>query len=529
MRHSSVKLDTPVEFINITPLNPLISKCQIKVCYVGEQPNRNRSVITKEVATQMANSLPGSPIVGYFCAENKDYEEHNRDVTIQDGKFELTDTTKPYGFVDLGAKVWFQKYLDDGENEREYLMTEGYLWTGQYPEAQRIIDKGNNQSMELSKDHTNAFWSKDDNGKPQFYIINETVISKLCILGEEFEPCFEGANITSPEIQFSFDDGFKEQLFSMMTELKNLLNKGGAKMFTKYAVTIGDNLWNALYNHVEENYSIVGVYEEEEQKFAIVSNEEGKYFRLDFSINEEEFGFSNELVEISEYVADEEPQFSAEEVAEYAKKKKEEDEEKSKENEKTEDKSDSDDNEDNSEDNDDEDEEKKKKKTKYSADDGEEKCSKCGKPVKECECGKENKYNLEEIPEYTDLVSKYSDLESKYNNLVSENEELKNTLSALNEFKLKVERQEKETMINSFYMLSDEDKAEVVENIDTYSLEDIEAKLSIICVRNKVSFDLDDDKEDKGATTFSLEDTSDDASMPAWVKAALEVAKNKNI
>ena len=40
--HTSVKLDCPVEFINITPLNPLISKCQIKVCYVSDEPNRNR-------------------------------------------------------------------------------------------------------------------------------------------------------------------------------------------------------------------------------------------------------------------------------------------------------------------------------------------------------------------------------------------------------------------------------------------------------------------------------------------------------
>ena len=32
MAHSSVSLETPIEFINITPLNPLISKCQIKVC-----------------------------------------------------------------------------------------------------------------------------------------------------------------------------------------------------------------------------------------------------------------------------------------------------------------------------------------------------------------------------------------------------------------------------------------------------------------------------------------------------------------
>ena len=67
--HTSVKLDTPIEFINITPLNPLISKCQIKVCYVGDKPNRNRSVITKEVAKQMANSLPGCPIVGFYNEE----------------------------------------------------------------------------------------------------------------------------------------------------------------------------------------------------------------------------------------------------------------------------------------------------------------------------------------------------------------------------------------------------------------------------------------------------------------------------
>jgi hypothetical protein len=52
--------------------------------------------------------------------------------------------TRPYGFVDLNAKVWFAKYLDDDTVEREYLMTEGFLWTGQYPEAQRIIDNGNN-------------------------------------------------------------------------------------------------------------------------------------------------------------------------------------------------------------------------------------------------------------------------------------------------------------------------------------------------------------------------------------------------
>jgi hypothetical protein len=105
--HKSICLDSPIEFINITPLNPLISKCQIKVCYVGDEPNRNKSIITKEVARKMANSLPGCPIVGYFNEEKNDFDGHNRVIDISNGEFKIKDTTKPYGFVDLGAKVWF--------------------------------------------------------------------------------------------------------------------------------------------------------------------------------------------------------------------------------------------------------------------------------------------------------------------------------------------------------------------------------------------------------------------------------------
>ena len=505
--HSSIRLDTPIELINITPLNPLISKCQIKVCYVGDTPNRNRSIITKEVARQMANSLPGSPIVGFYNESKNDFEEHNRLIKIENGKFKVVDSTRPYGFVDLNAQAWFAKYLDDDEVEREYLVTEGYLWTGQYPECQRILDKGNNQSMELDEKTLNAFWTRHSNGKPQFFIINEAIISKLCILGEENEPCFEGANISQPTIQFSFDDGFKEELFSMINEIKDLLNKGGAKVFTKYSVVIGDALWDALYSHVESNYAehtIESVCEEEEQKFAVLVSD-NKYYRLNFSIAESgEHEFAAELIELDSYTPSEEPQFSAEDVATYAQKKKEE----------KEDKKDDD------------------------SDGDEEKCPKCGKPLSECKCKdeddedkkKKDKYVLSEIPEYVELETKYSELTASYEALKSEKEALEAKIAPLAEFKAKAEKKEKEDMIESFYMLSDEDKADVIENIDTYSLNDIEAKLSIICVRNKVSFNLDDDSQPKGPTVFNLEGSADDedATTPAWVKAAMKVAKTMN-
>ena len=80
-------------------------------------------------------------------------------------------------------------------------------------------------------------------------------------------------------------------------------------------------------------------------------------------------------------------------------------------------------------------------------------------------------------------------------------------------------------MINSFYMLSDAEKQDVIDNIDKYSLDEIEAKLSVICVRNKVSFTLDDDnKNDSNRLTYNLDEDNNDA-VPDWVKAALNVAK----
>lgn len=497
--HTSIKLETPCEFINIKPVNPLISKCQIKVCYVGDQPNRNGSIITKEVAMEMANSLPGSPIVGYFNEIEGDFEEHNRSIDISNGRFEIKDTTKPYGFVDLNAKCWFQEYEDDGV-KHEYLCTEGWLWTGQYPECQRVVERGNNQSMELDEKTLKAQWAKNNNGDPQFFIINEAIISKLCILGEEVEPCFEGSSIT--KVQFSFEDSFKQQLFSMMTELKKLLNEGGSHVATTYSVTVGDSLWNALYNHVQEisdSLRIDSVFEEEGQKFAVLHDGE-KYSRLDFSMDEEN-GFvpADQMTELEDFVPAEAPQFSLEDVEAFESEFKKKDE-------KEEDKSEQ---EDTSESENKEDEDKK---SDSEEDDEDEK--------------KKKEYSLDEIPEYIDLKNQYAELQEQFDSLNQELNSLKSEHASLVEFKKASERKEKEAMIASFYMLTEEDKANVIENIDTYSLKDIEAELSIICVRNKVSFNLEENEENKAPNVYNLDAHEMEDSMPAWVKAVLDTEKN---
>lgn len=442
MRHSSIKMNTPCEFINIVPLNPLISKCQIKVCYVGDTENRNKSVITKETAKKLANSLPGSPIVGYYNEDIQDFDEHTKELVIKNGELVLKEKTKPYGFVDLNARCWFQKYIDDGTNEREYLMTEGYLWTGQFPECKRIIEQGNNQSMELDTDSLNAYWTKDVNGNYKFFIINDGLISKLCILGDEQEPCFEGSTITKPKIEFTFDNDFKDAMQLMICQLQEILTKGGSA-----------NMENKDKNMIPDEY------------------------------------------------------------------KKKEDEQEKKDETKQE--------EPNKTDNNTEEEDKKKKK-EFS----EEVCPKCGKPVSECTCKKE--YLLEEIPEYIQLKTEFSALQGKYDDLIGQMNTLTQSLTSLQEFKTVADKKEKLAMIDQFYMLSDKDKEDVVKNIDTYSLEDIENKLSVICFRNKVNFNVEgnnaEDKDDaqeekKDPTTYNLNGLENN-SVPAWVRAVAATQGN---
>jgi hypothetical protein len=373
----------------------------------------------------MAPSLRGAAIIGYYNKDEGDFEEHNKTFQMdEDGKWVLQDEPgmQPYGFVDLNAKVWFQKFLDDGVNERTYLVTEGYLWTSIYPEAQRILDKGNNQSMELDDKNIDAFWTKDSSGKPQFFIINEAIIKKLCILGEDYEPCFEGASIGN--VQFSLQEEMQSKLYSMMEELKELMEKGGTQV-------------------LEEDIQAVETSTENEE--TSVEEVETPVEEVETTLQEEETSEEEEV-----------------EVVEKEPEKKE--------------------------------------------------------------------FSLEENPVYQELVSKYSNLQNSYaalqimyNNVSAEKRSLEEQVANLTQFRNAIERKQKEDMIDSFYMLSNEDKKNVIDNIDTYSLDDIEKELSVICFRNKVSFSLE---EEEAPISYNLNgDSSQIDSTPAWVKAALEVAK----
>ena len=449
------------EFVNITSISPLVSKCEIKVLYVGE--NRNRSYITKEVATEMAQTLPGCPIVGYYIETKEDFGDHGDQIIIDAEGVKFKKLTKPYGFVAPNSRVWFQEFEDTDEfgnkTIREYLMTEGFLWTEQYEECKRVVEMGNPQSMELDEKTLKGHWSINTNTGVEFFIINDAIFSKLCILGEDVEPCFEGADVTAPKVSatFSKNDEFVQNLFTMMEQLKYTLsnNEGGQLNM--------ENLENTVVEPVVDQPVV-------EENFSADLGNDNEISTVENQNNIEEFtqdSVSSEN-ENSDTPAEVTP------AEEFAKNDDEEENE--------DDKNDTEDKDDKEED----DEDAKKK------------------------------FELLEA-EHAELQAKYSALEASYQELIN--------------FKNQIEDKEKDDLIASFYMLTDEDKADVITNKANYSLKEIKAELSMICVDKKVNFSAETETEAEVVInkplTYNL-NQSETVSTPAWVKAVEDTQKRLN-
>ena len=440
-------IDSP-EFLNLSPLdiNPLMSKCDIKVFYVGE--NRNRTFINESVAAEIGKTLRGAPIVGYYKNNKEDFADHGEKVIIDDEGIHFECQTVPYGFVSPDAEVWFQNFqdTDDFGNKivHKYLMTTGYLWTDQFPQANLPIVQGRPQSMELKKQSMQGQWKTNYEKNVDFFIINDAIIQKICILGDDVEPCFEGASVTAPDVsaKFTLDNNFKRTLYNMMQDLKNALSGGGQQM---------DNLENSI------------VAEEKDQKPS-----------ADFTVEK--------IQENSEVTLEENNIDNTSVSTDYE--KKEEDKTSAKEKEDKQDDNNSS-NESKEEDSDDDDDKKEK--------------------------GSKNYELLEK--ELNSLKESYSVLQNQYQELVN--------------FKNQIDNQKKDALIAEFYMLSEEDKAEVIKNKQKYTLDEIKAKLSVICFDKKINFTLEKNEEkvnEEKVITYNLNDNKNN-SLPDWVKAVKEQEK----
>lgn len=266
-----------MEVLSTTPINELLTEATVKVCWVSDTiPNRNNTLITRAVGREIAASLSGAPVVGLFNKEEGDFVEHSIKLSIQNGEFKVEELTKPYGFVSPIDPPWYQNFEEDGVT-RTYLMCKCFLWTRQYEEANLAFNKG--QSMELNESSMNGYYQGN------VFIFTSVVLDKLCILGDNYEPCFEGAKIMSTyALQYKdFTQKVEEHLGRRFFALDDKIverkedEAPPATTYTlEYVLNLGKDIVKAVENRLidrgmlETEYDVEDIYSENGTIYAIV-------------------------------------------------------------------------------------------------------------------------------------------------------------------------------------------------------------------------------------------------------------------
>lgn len=174
---------TPTNFVatvygNLVPLNnSALSKARLKIFYKGM--NRNGSYINEEIAEKLISTLPGTPVVGYYDSDKDDFLGHVS-----------PESNRAYGFVPEEMNFKWEMFLDPDGVYRTYACTDIILWTGRYPIASKIV--GKSHSMELNPDTVEGEWVEHDD--EYYFEFTNAEFFGLCVLGEEYEPCFEGSS-----------------------------------------------------------------------------------------------------------------------------------------------------------------------------------------------------------------------------------------------------------------------------------------------------------------------------------------------
>ena len=258
---------------NLKELNPVLSKARCRIFYKYE--NRNGTYITDEFAQKLISSLPYTPVKGIYDNFDEDYTDHGL----------KRDLGRIYGIVPENPNFSWEKHLDEDEIEREYACCDVYIFTALYEEASQIV--GKSQSMELYQPSIKGDWAII-NGKKLFKFEDGCFLG-LQILGDDVEPCFEGAAF------FTFYNDLKNAIKKLERYSLDSNIKGGKSEMTKLNFKLSDSqkhdaIWVLLNDkYTEESnweitYTILDIYDD----YALVySYEAGSYERVYYTKNDE--------------------------------------------------------------------------------------------------------------------------------------------------------------------------------------------------------------------------------------------------
>lgn len=253
------KFEFPVTvYGNLEKYNEVTSKARCRIFY--KYGNRNGTYITDEFAEELLSTIAYAPVKGIF--EYDDYTDHG--TRRSEGRI--------YGIVPENYNLTWEAHVDEDGVERTYACVDVIIFTALYKEANDII--GKSQSMELYE--PSLQYHKQIIEGQQYIVFDAGCFLGLQVLGDEVEPCFEGAAF------FSLRENI-EQAISKIQEITNTFTKNGGKEEVKVNFKLSDgdkyeqifDLLNTNFNE-EGNWTVTYGIGEIYDDYALVYNLETK-------------------------------------------------------------------------------------------------------------------------------------------------------------------------------------------------------------------------------------------------------------
>lgn len=270
---------------NMEKFSDTISRGRCRVFYKGR--NRNGTYITDEFAEKLIASAPYTPVKGIYDYEDGDYTDHGK--KRSEGRI--------YGVVPANPNFAWETYTDEEGIAREYACFDVLYYTALYKEAGDIHGKG--ESMELFRGTLKGDWKFID-GKKTF-VFTDGCFLGLQALGDDVEPCFEGASFYSLGGPGNNLDETEANIIALLEKYEKKMDifqnqEQGGNIMPNINFKISDgqkyeflfNLLNPGYNAENDwvvEYVICDVYD----TYAIVRNlAEGIFERVYYTKNDEE-------------------------------------------------------------------------------------------------------------------------------------------------------------------------------------------------------------------------------------------------
>lgn len=265
--------------------------CTIDVLHTGT--NFNGSVFSKEVVEENIDTIKNTPILGFIqkTSDEEDFSGHEYIITKDKNGIHRKNIGSAWGVVPESCNPrWYSKTLDTGE-EVEMLQVDALLWSKLEDSRDimlRDIEKA--QSMELNPESIDGY----ENPETGLFHFTKFSFEGCTILGKNYEPAMQDANITINFTVSDFVKNIQSELINKYSEFTKLVNDTTNQDFT--SLNMVDEKFNGGVENMEKNdfaqtilaqFSDISTLVSQHEKFTDrFGDEYPRYYTVDIQENE---------------------------------------------------------------------------------------------------------------------------------------------------------------------------------------------------------------------------------------------------